>query len=367
MNNTDLEQLSSTYYIYENLTPNKSYSTYVASFEHDPLGSLLILKEMDAKRAHIYSALTNIWNPYIANVYSVQTLPSSKTHINSHEEDIYLAITECVSDTSLSQFIQENGPLNIKDALQICIQLCEGLSEFHKLGFVHRDIKPDNIMMSSCSPNNLSIKIIDFGGAKKYQKNSAPDTTVIGTLGYQAPESLSSSTQASADIFSIGCVLNYVLTGVEPGLQKYNSNSAIVSIIEKATYIDPSMRYTSVDQFKNVLLHELRFYIIDKIPLIRSIPGFRTHNCWHMLIASFVYITFFYIISKEWLQQYYWESFEILIFFLTIPLIFICNLGNFLHYIPWQIRTHGKLFLFLRIICILISLSIPFLRVLIFN
>ena len=353
------EELNSIYYIYEDLTPNKQYKTQVAFIKNSDIMSPVILKEMDEKRACIYQELTQMWNPHIANVYSVYQISTQPTTDSAISQDKYLAVTENVGNTSLRDYVRTNGPLTIKEALSICIQLCEGLSKFHKKGFVHRDIKPDNIMIASNDSNAIQVKIIDFGGAKEFQNNKASDTTVIGTLGYQAPESLSAVTRNTADIFSIGCVLNFLLTGQEPGIKRYTEDSSMIRIIEKATHVDPSSRYSSVEEFKKQLLHEQCFYKLDKIPIIRSIPGFRTHTYPKMLIASLVYISVMYVISIEWLQGFYYESLELLFFYFFIPLVMVCNLGNLLRFVPFNIRSNSKKFFLLRLICVLLAFLTP--------
>lgn len=362
MNIISTEELNSIYYIYEDLTPNKLYKTKVAFMNSLDMMSPVILKELDEKRAYIYQALTNMWNPHIANVYSIYQISTPPTTESDILQDKYIVVTENVGNTSLSDYVRTNGPLTIAETLSIGIQLCEGLSEFHKKGFIHRDIKPDNIMVSSHDSNTIQVKIIDFGGAKEIQNNKTSDTTIIGTFGYQAPESLSAATKNTADIFSIGCVLNFLLTGFEPGMKRYTEKTSIISIIEKATHIDPSSRYSSVDELKKQLLHEQRFYKLDKIPILRSIPGFRTHTYSKMLTASLIYISVMYIIAIQWLQGYYYESFELLFFYFFTPLIMVCNLGNLLRFIPFNIRSNSKKFFLLRLICVVLALLIPLVK-----
>lgn len=363
MNRKDFDQLSLVYHIYEDLTPDKHWKTYVAFTKNTDIAEPVILKELDQKRAWIYQALTSMWNPYIANVYSVHPLLNSSVHDGMRSDDVYLAVTENAGNITLSDYVHQEGPLSLRDSLGICVQICDGLSKFHKGGFIHRDIKPDNLILSSCVPEHFHIKIIDFGGAKEYQANSISDTTVVGTLGYQAPESLSASTSPAADIFSIGCVLNFMLTGQEPGIRHYTGKRNVIRIIEKASHVDPSSRYSSVDELKKDILHELRFHMLDRIPVIRSIPGFRTHTYWKMLLASFVYITALQITANQWFQKLYYESIEMLFFYLIIPLIIICNLGNLLQYVPANIRRNSRKFLILRIVCILTAFCIPLIRV----
>lgn len=219
------EQMNTEYLIYKNLTPDKKYKTFIAMKEHSN-GSLypVILKEMDKKRAAIYQNLSQMWNPYIADVYDIFQLTPS----NSLEDECCIAVTEYViaeenpeeECLSLAQFVDKHGKLPESTALFITIQICKGLQEFHKNGFVHRDLKPDNIMICKYDTEYPAIKIIDFGGAKEINITKHADTTVIGTLGYQPPESISSHTTNQSDIYSIGCILNFMLTGHEPGIQQ---------------------------------------------------------------------------------------------------------------------------------------------------
>lgn len=359
MNTITVEELNSSYYIYEDLTPNKPYKTQVAFINNPDIMTPIILKEMDEKRACIYQALSKMWNPYIANVYSIYKLENSNSPEHNTISDKYIAITENVGSMSLKDYVREQGPLTIKSAFSICVQLCDGLSEFHKAGFIHRDIKPDNIMMACCDPDNLAVKIIDFGGAKEIQNDKNSDTTVIGTLGYQAPESLSAATRNTADIFSIGCVLNFLLTGQEPGVKRYTEKNNVVTIIEKATHVDPSSRYSSVEDLKKHLQHELRTKTLDKIPFFRSTPGFRTHTHWKMLLASITYISFAYVIIIQCLQGLYLASIEMLFFYFFIPLVMICNLGNLLRFVPYSIRSSSKKFFLLRLTIVLLAFWIP--------
>ncbi len=367
MHNSDKELLSSYYNIYEDLTPDKNWKTYVAFTKETNSFAPVILKEMDEKRAFIYQALMHMWNPHIANVYAVHPLSSSQIQENNQSETLFVAVTENAGDTSLAKYVKNHGHLDLKTALSICCQICDGLSEFHKQGYVHRDIKPDNIMISTDNPSNPQIKIIDFGGAKEYDSQKNADTTIVGTQGYQAPESLSANTRPQSDIFSIGCVLNFMLTGQEPGIKRYTEIPAIVSIIEKATNEDYSSRYTSVDELKKILRHEMRSNTFDKIPIIRSIPGFRTHTHWKMVIAAFAYISFIYIIGIQILQRLYFEALEYSAFFFLIPLIMFFNLGNLLRFIPQNIRSNNRRFLIFRILVVVASFLIPFIRLALLN
>ena len=359
------EEFHSEYLIYKDLTPEKIYKTYVAMREHSD-GSFytVILKEMDEKRAKIYQSLSCMWNPFLADTYEVFQVNNTS---HSSKQKLFVAVTEYVyadgcpeeETLSLNDFIHKIGPLNPTVAATITVQICEGLNEFHKKGFVHRDLKPENIMISKYDTEHPLIKIVDFGGAKYQVPEHHADTTVIGTLGYQPPESLSSYTTNQADIYSIGCILNFMLTGLEPGICNYKGNHYIVNIIEKATNEDPSHRYSSVVLMQKELEHVLCTRLLDKIPVFRSLPGFRTHTLWKEVTATLSYITMLYI-AVFCIQTFgIWGLGEVFVFYVIIPLIIIFNMGNLLRFFPVNLRKKNRLFYMIRTAIILISLFGP--------
>ena len=223
--------------IHKELSSGKQDKTFTAMIDcpnNTPI--TLVLKEMNEKRAAVYQALCNMWNPHIAETYDVIKV-----------EDRYIAVTEYIcargsekETLTLSEYVNQQGALDKQTALSVCIEICEGLEEFHNQGFVHRDLKPDNIMISDCTSDIPKIKIVDFGGAKAVNMRNIPDTTVVGTLGtlgYQAPETISSSATNLSDIYSVGCILSFLLTGQEPGLVQYSGDHYIAAIIETITTI----------------------------------------------------------------------------------------------------------------------------------
>ncbi len=102
------------------------------------------------------------------------------------------------------------------EALQTCTSLISGLAAIHGAGVIHRDIKPNNVMLERCG-NGLCVYIMDFGLARLHEAESTVIGAVAGTPGYLAPELLKGyrPTQAT-DIFALGVVLHHVLTGERP-------------------------------------------------------------------------------------------------------------------------------------------------------
>lgn len=112
-----------------------------------------------------------------------------------------------------------HGPLDVERAVEIVLQLCEGLAAAHTAGIVHRDVKPSNILVSTDSLEHGRVKLIDFGIAKDMRGKSLDERGVPpGTVGYMAPEQIldQPDTDHRADIYAAGVVLFEMLTGREP-------------------------------------------------------------------------------------------------------------------------------------------------------
>jgi serine/threonine protein kinase len=342
MNSNDLQIIQTCYTIEEELTKgDKIYKVYTATTEDD--FNPVILKEMDEKRAQIYYALSKQWNPHIANVYSVHLLSNSTVLENGLTKQLYLAVTECVTNqnasTTLTDYIRNNGFLDEKSALLLCIQICDGLRELHKAGFIHKDLKPDNIMVSDKidSYGLPLIKIIDFGVAERAEHLS--DETIIksiiedaGTDGYSPHDK---KVTPRWDVYSIGCILNFMLTGHTPDMDIYRSSWSVRRIIEHATD-DFSARYGSVTLLSRALAHEARLGCTDKIPILRSIPGYRSHTLWKELVATIYYLSLIYLVSYNFLtKNYNWDTLNTIFFWYILPIIIVFDPFN------WLIRIKG--------------------------
>jgi len=352
------------YLIYRTLNGHKTFASFLAlreSPEHSPFP--VFLKETDEKRALIYDTLCDTWNPHMAATYEVLQVKSDAVlpgRFYAVTEFVYAPDSfeeECLS---LNRFIQKNGPLKEKAALAVGCQICEGLREFHRLGFVHRDLKPDNLMVFACDGEIPQVKIVDLGGAKWNDPRRHTDTTVTGTMGYQSPESLALRTTRQTDVYSIGCIISFLLTGRDPGLARYRRNHYIAAMIERATNEDPSCRYASVIELQKELEHLLGKRLIDRIPFFRALPGFRSDTTWKMLLAGFAY-AFLLPLSLFCHQEFSPQS-SFLGFFLPymiIPQIILFNMGNLLRFFPESLRRNNQLFFKIKAAMILVAFSEP--------
>ena len=134
--------------------------------------------------------------------------------IDEHGDTLFIAM-ELIQGEPLSALIAR-GPVAPADAVRIAARVADGLGEAHEKGIIHRDIKPDNILVSP-----KLVKILDFGIAKQIGGTADPGLTeggmVMGTPHYMSPEqALGRGVDARTDIFSLGTVLYEMLTGTKP-------------------------------------------------------------------------------------------------------------------------------------------------------
>lgn len=217
---------------------------------------LLCDEEAKIRFLHEAKAASALNHPNIATIYE----------INEVEGECFISM-EYIEGKSLKQFIKE-GRIQSWDSgkmLDLSIQIAEGLSKAHQKGIVHRDIKSDNIMLTS---ENLG-KITDFGLAKLKGVTQVTQTgTKLGTVAYMSPEQARGETlDHRTDIWSLGVVLYEMLTGQLPfggehdgavihcilneepkpptGLRK-EAQRGLNAIINKSLKKDPAERYQTM-------------------------------------------------------------------------------------------------------------------------
>jgi len=133
--------------------------------------------------------------------------------LNKEEEAMYITM-EYVRGEDLKSSVTRVGPLSGGKTIFTAKQICEGLAEAHRLGVVHRDLKPQNIMID----REGNIRIMDFGIARSVQAKGITATgMMVGTPEYMAPEQVEGKeTDQRSDIYSLGVILFELLTGILP-------------------------------------------------------------------------------------------------------------------------------------------------------
>lgn len=129
-------------------------------------------------------------------------------------ERIQFIVMEYIDGITLNEYMEQQGQLGWKDAVHFILQILRALQHAHSKGIVHRDIKPQNIMML----RDGTIKVMDFGIAKFAREDGKTGTDkAIGTVHYISPEQARGAvTDAKSDIYSVGVMLYEMLTGKKP-------------------------------------------------------------------------------------------------------------------------------------------------------
>src|SRR5262249_19958571 len=128
-------------------------------------------------------------------------------------------VMDLAEGENLGNLIERQGPLAEIDAAEIIRQVCAALDEAHRQGVVHRDIKPQNIIVQTI-PDGWQVKVLDFGAAASRDVTASKLTrpgAIVGTPQYMSPEHcLGEELDGRSDIYSLGVVLFEMLIGVVP-------------------------------------------------------------------------------------------------------------------------------------------------------
>ncbi len=149
-------------------------------------------------------AAAQLDHPNIVHIYSI-----------GEQDGLHFIAMQYVRGLSLARLIRQKGPLDLRQALKITSQTAEALAEAHRQGIIHRDIKPDNVMIDKAG----SVKVMDFGlarAASALPKLTA-DGAQLGTPMYMSPEQVHGEpVDVRTDIYSLGITLYEMLAGRPP-------------------------------------------------------------------------------------------------------------------------------------------------------
>lgn len=202
-------------------------------------------------------------HPNIVNVYDV-----------GEDRGLYYIVMELVEGITLKDYIQKKGRLTTKEVISIALQVCSGMEMAHNNNIIHRDIKPQNIMISK----EGKVKVTDFGIAKATSSNTI-STNVMGSVHYTSPEQARGGfSDAKSDIYSLGITMYEMITGelpfdgdstvsialkhlqediVPPSELVPDMPYSLERIILKCTQKSPDRRYVDIAQLSRDLKHSL--------------------------------------------------------------------------------------------------------------
>ena len=210
-------------------------------------------------------AAAGLQNPNIVNVYDV-----------GEDRGLYYMVMELVEGITLKEYIQKKGRLSNKEVLSISIQMCTGIEAAHKHEIIHRDIKPQNIIISK----EGKVKVTDFGIAKAVSSHTVT-SSAMGSVHYVSPEQARGGfCDAKSDIYSVGITMYEMATGKVPfdgdstvavamkHLQETMTppseivpsvSPALEKIILKCTQKSPERRYQNI----SLLIQDLKRALVD--------------------------------------------------------------------------------------------------------
>ena len=210
-------------------------------------------------------AAAKLSHPNVVNVYDV-----------GEDRGLYYIVMELIEGITLKNYIARKGKLSVKEATSIAIQVSLGLEAAHNVGIIHRDVKPQNIIIST----DGKVKLSDFGIAKAINSNTIT-ANVMGSVHYSSPEQVRGGfSDAKSDIYSLGITMYEMVTGrvpfdgdttvaiaikhlqeeiVPPSIYTPDLPYSLEQIILKCTQKDPGRRYANIGN----MIDDLKQSLID--------------------------------------------------------------------------------------------------------
>lgn len=210
-------------------------------------------------------AAAKLSHPNVVNVYDV-----------GEDRGLYYIVMELIEGITLKKYIARKGKLSVKEATSIAIQVSLGLEAAHNVGIIHRDVKPQNIIIST----DGKVKLSDFGIAKAINSNTIT-ANVMGSVHYSSPEQVRGGfSDAKSDIYSLGITMYEMVTGrvpfdgdttvaiaikhlqeeiVPPSIYTPDLPYSLEQIILKCTQKDPARRYLNIGD----MIDDLKQSLID--------------------------------------------------------------------------------------------------------
>lgn len=232
-------------------------------------------------RAEAQSA-AGLEHPNIVNIYDVGS-----------ENGLYYIVMEYVEGITLKTYIEKKGQLSFKESASIAIQVARGIEAAHNKNIIHRDIKPQNIIIST----DGKVKVTDFGIAKATSSNTI-SSDVMGSVHYASPEQARNGfVDGRSDIYSLGIVMFEMVTGRVPfdgdttvavALQHLQEEIARPSIyapdlpisfekiILKCTQKTPDRRYQTIEEFLTDIRRSLAHPDEDFVTIAPLVDGGKT-------------------------------------------------------------------------------------------
>jgi serine/threonine-protein kinase len=254
----------------------------VFKVEHTFLGSTRVVKIIRAQISSSTDAhdrflrearlATKVQHPNVATLHDFSALPDGSHYM----------VWEFIEGQNLAQVLKQRGTLAPRHAVRIAIQTLAGLEAIHRAGIVHRDISPENLMITHAGEGDEFVKIIDLGVAKAAESDVAMTQTgmFVGKFRYASPDHLGflptgERIDGRADLYSLGVVLFEMVTGrppfeatspheyiihhsrdeyvSSPDLDRITGNPALQKVLARALDRDRNKRFATAREFSDAL------------------------------------------------------------------------------------------------------------------
>ena len=201
----------------------------VLRLRHKASGKDMVLRSFP-ENLDAYEVLCGIRCKNLPEIYDVIWL-----------EDGQIVFEEYIDGLTVAQAL-EVGKYRYRGAKKVLSGVCQALTVLHDRGLVHRDVKPENVMIG----NDGRVVLIDFDASRRVSE-APKDTVILGTVGYASPEQLGiTQSDARTDIYATGVMLNVMLTGKHPTEMFAKGRGG--RIVRKCTALNPDDRYRSAEK-----------------------------------------------------------------------------------------------------------------------
>jgi serine/threonine protein kinase len=214
------------------------------------------------------TAMRRLTHPNIVELYDF---------VRERDGSLYLAM-EYLEGPSLSKMLKERGAIPQDEAVPLCLPVLSALEAAHKVGVIHRDIKPDNVVLATVrdgKQESSRVKVLDFGVARIKGESVTDTGQALGTPAYMAPEQAQGNDiDERVDIYGVGVVLYELLTGQPPFLppEAPNPNMAVLALIMTTDPESPRARNPQISPALNSVV--MRAMCRDREQRYRSAAEF---------------------------------------------------------------------------------------------
>jgi len=180
-------------------------------------------------------------------------------------------VSDFIDGKTLSDQLENTGPLQTADAVPIFIQVCAGIAHAHEQGVLHRDLKSSNVMISDADRSGNRVKIIDFGVARLREamsntSNNASTITLVGTPYYMSPEQgTGGAFDARSEVYSLGCMMFESMSGRVP----FQGETALETMAMHNRDPVPELLEINPDSDCSEELEDLILHCLEKDPADR--------------------------------------------------------------------------------------------------